>query len=446
MTVVDQASLVEALRTGVELHRQGHLDQALAVYSDILDLAPEQPDALHFLGLLEFQRGEPERGLEHVERALRVAPENSGMWSNFGNLLMEAGRREQAVEAYRTAVKLAPEFPDGYCNLGVVLRALGRKEEAIAAFTRAVALDEHHFGALHNLGNLHLSMDDPEAAAACYWKVVLSPRADASVKSTTAGSLIKLLIKAGSMNEARRLLDEWLGWDPKDPIAAHLQAAIGAGADAAPVRASDGYIRSVFDEFAQTFDVVLKELEYRAPSLVARWVAERLGPEPGRLAILDAGCGTGLSGDLLKPHASRLVGLDISAGMLRQAAAKGFYDELVEAEMSGYLAAAPERYDLIACVDAIIYFGDLADVLAGFRAALHPGAWACFTVEKGLGSGYRLQVNGRYRHAPQYLRRVLAESGFEEVEVKDVMLRLEGGQPVQGLLVAARAPHRSAAL
>ena len=46
--------------------------------------------------------------------------------------------------------------------------------------------------------------------------------------------------------------------------------------------------------------------------------------------ILDAGCGTGLCGPLLKPWARRLVGVDLSGGMLEKARALQLYDEHIE--------------------------------------------------------------------------------------------------------------------
>ncbi|WP_425536227.1 methyltransferase domain-containing protein, partial [Chromobacterium vaccinii] len=42
------------------------------------------------------------------------------------------------------------------------------------------------------------------------------------------------------------------------------------------------------------------------------------------------GCGTGLAGEAVRPYASRLDGVDLSAGMLERASAKGIYDSLDE--------------------------------------------------------------------------------------------------------------------
>jgi predicted TPR repeat methyltransferase len=55
------------------------------------------------------------------------------------------------------------------------------------------------------------------------------------------------------------------------------------------------------------------------------------------LDVLDAGCGTGLCGAIVAPYARRLVGVDLSEGMLVHATSKNVYDSLIKAELTEYL-------------------------------------------------------------------------------------------------------------
>ncbi len=84
-----------------------------------------------------------------------------------------------------------------------------------------------------------------------------------------------------------------------------------------------------------------------------------LAPD-GRLVVLDAGCGTGLCGPLLRPYASRLVGVDLSGGMLDHARRKEIYTDLVQSELTEFLAAQQRAFDVIVAADTLVYFGDLA--------------------------------------------------------------------------------------
>ena len=126
-----------------------------------------------------------------------------------------------------------------------------------------------------------------------------------------------------------------------------------------PPRASDAYVETTFDGFAASFDAKLTRLGYRAPGLVADAVRLACGAEARGLRILDAGCGTGLCGPEVRPMAEKLVGVDLSGGMLEKAALTGAYDVLERAELTAYLAAHPGAFDVVLSADTLCYFGAL---------------------------------------------------------------------------------------
>jgi len=176
--------------------------------------------------------------------------------------------------------------------------------------------------------------------------------------------------------------------------------------------------------------------------LVVEMVARSGVEASGTLDILDAGCGTGLCGPLVAPYARRLVGVDLSEAMLARARERSVYDELAKRELTAYLQDAGESFDVIVSADTLVYFGPLEAVTAAAANALRPGGVLVFTVEelsRDTGNaGYCLSPNGRYRHSPAYLERVLAEAGLES-EILPAELRLEAGEPVAGLVVRAAA-------
>ena len=226
------------------------------------------------------------------------------------------GRLEQAIDACQRAIAIDAGHANAHSNLGVLLRATGRPAEAEAAYRAAIALDPQHVDAYTNLGILLNGLKRTEEAAACYSRVItLRP------KHKEARKLLALAhCTLGEIGEAVAIFDEWLQEEPDDPIARHMHAAC-TGADV-PARASDGFVERTFDSFAASFESKLERLSYRAPALVAAMI-EEAGVEPTkRLDVLDAGCGTGLCGPLLAPYARRLVGVDLSEGMLARAKEK----------------------------------------------------------------------------------------------------------------------------
>jgi predicted TPR repeat methyltransferase len=239
------------------------------------------------------------------------------------------------------------------------------------------------------------------------------------------------------LEDAAEIYRRWMVIEPDKPEPRHLLAACTG--ENVPERASKEFVERLFDRFAPSFDAVLDALEYKAPALVAEAVRETLPPATA-LDVLDAGCGTGLAGPLLRPYARRLVGLDLSRHMLGQAQARGCYDELVQSDLTEHLTLHEGAYDLIAAVDTLCYFGDLREVVGASARALRPGGHLVFTVEKSepnaAPSGYFLHPHGRYSHSEAYVRSVLGDAWLCAQLVRVAELRLER-TPVQGLVVVA---------
>ena len=69
-----QALLMQA----VALHQQGQLDQAKALYEQVLAKQPKNFDALHLLGVLALQANNPERSVEFIRKSISVNLKNAG--------------------------------------------------------------------------------------------------------------------------------------------------------------------------------------------------------------------------------------------------------------------------------------------------------------------------------------------------------------------------------
>ena len=232
--------------------------------------------------------------------------------------------------------------------------------------------------------------------------------------------------------------EDGLQEEPDDPVALHMHAACTGGQ--IPARASNAFVERTFDSFATSFESKLERLSYRAPALVAAMIEDAGVDARRQLEVLDAGCGTGLCGPLLAPYARRLVGVDLSEGMLARAKEKQLYDALEHGELTQYLSANRDTFDLIASADTLVYFGDLEPVVTAAAGALRAGGWLFFTVEHavrpGEDAGYRLEFHGRYAHSRAYVDRTLAAAGLR-TEIAEADLRMESGMPVAGLVVRA---------
>lgn len=433
-----ELTLQEALELAVSFLRDENMDDAQRLLLKILEHHPEQPDALHFLGVLRHTQGRSDEAVALIRRAIELMPEQSGPWNNLGNVFVETRRLDEAIDAYQRSVALSGESPlaaDAYNNLGTIFRKRNQWLDSEAACRRALAVRPEFGNAWYNLSLALMGQGRiAEGLIANSKAISLWPR-----QLQARDQVIRALVLLGEREQAAKLYREWLEEDPDNPVVQHQLAAC-EGRDA-PERASDAYVELVFDSFATTFDAKLEQLHYCAPDIVVAALAKAVGPPCGDLQIMDAGCGTGLCGPLVRPFARTLTGCDLSAAMLDKARARGCYDVLEKAELTACIAARPAAFDAIISADTLVYFGSLDHFMAVSVAALKPGGKLVVTLEDGAGQapegGFLLNPNGRYCHTREYVLAELSKAGFWCEEIGSADLRFEAGLPVRGLVVVA---------
>lgn len=399
---IDPGSLPARYNLAHALHADGRLDEAEQSYRRVIALDPGSYSALFNLGRLLESQHRLEEAEPCYRRAAEIVPESTAAHSCLGETLYQLGRFEEALAAFRAAAEREPEAGFTAFNVGKTLDALGRLPEAVTSYRRAVELDPGSPAARENL--------------------------------------VQALVRLERLDDAVQALAEWLFHEPGHPVATHLLASL-SGLEV-PDRASDAYVRDAFDRFSADYDATLERLSYRAPRLVGMALAQACRAAAD-LDVLDAGCGTGLCGPILRPYARRLTGVDLSAGMLARARQRGVYDTLAEEELVAHLRRHPRAFDLIAAADTLIYFGALEPLLEAAAGALRPGGRVVLTLEQledGSDAPHRLNPTGRYSHSEPYMRRSLGAAGLQVRLVLRGVLRNEGGNPVVGLIVLAEKP------
>lgn len=156
---------------------------------------------------------------------------------------------------------------------------------------------------------------------------------------------------------------------------------------------------------------------------------------------LDAGCGTGLCGPLIRELCQHLIGVDLSPKMIERARARGCYDELVASEFTAFLRRRLRAFDAVISADTFVYFGALEQAFVAANESLRAAGWLIFTLEAldpNATDDYRLEVHGRYAHSENYVRNALAAANFLVDALTRDTYRTERDQDVNGFLVVAR--------
>jgi tetratricopeptide (TPR) repeat protein len=142
------ASADDLANRALAAHRGGDLEAAERGYRAALAQSPDHALALHFLGVIAYQRGRTNDALPLLERAAKLRPDEPEFHNNLGLALMEVDRHDDAIVAYERALARNPSHATAWNNLGLALTGCNRLPEAIAALRKAIAL-RPDFGEAH---------------------------------------------------------------------------------------------------------------------------------------------------------------------------------------------------------------------------------------------------------------------------------------------------------
>ncbi|MDO9141360.1 MAG: tetratricopeptide repeat protein [Methylobacter sp.] len=181
-------SVLAALQQAVALHQAGQLSDAKARYEKILGIAPDNPDALHYLGLVYYQTGDSASAVTLISKAVALSPTHL-MHNHLGAALQAQGQHDSAIASYRAAIALQADYAEAYNNLGAALQEQGKLADAVQAFGQALALNPEFASAQNNLGNALLVQGNLKAAIACYYA---SLKIQANNLSTRSNLLLAL--------------------------------------------------------------------------------------------------------------------------------------------------------------------------------------------------------------------------------------------------------------
>ena len=467
-------SISEGFQAALEHHQAGHLPQAKSLYQQILQAVPNHPDALHFLGVIANQEGNNEAAVEFIGKAIRINPSSLMHYNlglalkaqgnldaaaesyrmalsikpdyaeahyNMGNIFQEQSRLNMAVACYRKAITCKPDYARAHCNLGNVLQEQGKLSEATASYHNAISCKPDYAEAYYNLGIMLKEQGKTDAAIASYHKAIMHDPDWADARCNLGNALQE----QGKLDEAIASYRRALELDPGNESAEHLIASL---TEETTERAPNRYVEKLFDGYADKFDThLVNNLKYKTPAELLGLIKQVMKPPAGEWNVLDLGCGTGLAGVEISPHARQLTGVDLSEKMLAKARVRNIYHRLVHSDLLPMMRGEnASSYDVIIAADVFVYLGMLDEIVSEARRLLHTGGYFIFSVEalealpaKADGiedhAGYKLRQSGRYAHSSTYLKKLASLNCFESLNLIYTQVRLEEGKPVMAWLV-----------
>ncbi|MGE3932340.1 MAG: tetratricopeptide repeat protein [Rhodospirillaceae bacterium] len=173
----DDGTLTQMLVEAVGRHQAGDLAGAERAYRKVLARAPQQPHALHLLGVVLHQKGENAEAARLIGKAIKALPDYGDFHSNLGAIHYAEKQYAKAAESFRRAVALNPGNADLHSNLAAVLNDLGDADGAIEAYRVAHQVNPGAPKYLKRLADLYLERDQ-YGDAARYFRLFLEIEPD----------------------------------------------------------------------------------------------------------------------------------------------------------------------------------------------------------------------------------------------------------------------------
>ncbi|MBF0584555.1 MAG: tetratricopeptide repeat protein [Magnetococcales bacterium] len=329
-------------------------EEAEASYRQAAYVKPDHVDAYYNLGILLHDLERFEEAEKSYRQALLIRPDYSDVHNNLGNLLKELKRFEEAEASYRQAIHVKPSHAKAHYNLGILLKELKRFEEAEASYRQAVRIKPDYVDAYYNLGELLHGMERLDAAEDAYRNAIrIKPN-----HAKAYNNIGHVLRKLGRLKDAISSFQKALEIDKEDSLGSIFSLA-ALGREPLPPRVPRARLDTLYTKRAQIWD---RGKSYYGAELVASALRNSCH---SCIDILDAGCGTGKVGVLVRDLAKRLDGVDLSFSMLEKAREKDVYDHIEQDDLLTFMANHPNQYDAITCAATLIHFCDLSSIFIG---------------------------------------------------------------------------------
>jgi tetratricopeptide (TPR) repeat protein len=179
-------------RRAQRAYDDGEFAKAEKLFGAVLQTQPDHFDALHGLGLINFQRGRLDAALALVQAALQADLDRADGFSSLGLVFVALKQFERALKSFDAGLRIAPDDVELLNRRGVALLELGRPHDALESFDRVLAAAPSHFEALGNRGNALLRLNRAGEALASYDRALTHAPDNAQLLTNRAAVLRKL--------------------------------------------------------------------------------------------------------------------------------------------------------------------------------------------------------------------------------------------------------------
>lgn len=364
---------------------------------------------------------------EHYKQSLAVQPNQPDALTNYGLLKQQNAKLDEAITLHKKALQLMPEHPGAEYNLAYALNEKGANDESLQTYMKVIEKTPYHVRALCDIAHIYGKLKQPENSLPYLERAAQVAPEDEHVHLNLGIS--HRMMK--NLDLAENSLNRVLQINPDNQTAKYFLAIISG--DNSLSSSPDEYVQKLFDGYAETFDEqLINQLQYKTPELIGDMVNKHTDLSK-KYNILDLGCGTGLAGIYLESISEHMVGIDLSEKMLKKAAEKNIYDELITTGIDQYYESHDFKPHIVVSADVFVYIGDIASIFHATEKSLQDNGIFVFSTEDTEDAEkFILKDSGRFGHNEKYIRALAEETGLKLIDNQKIIIRYELGEPIHG--------------
>jgi Tfp pilus assembly protein PilF len=188
----DRDPILGPFKKATALAEAGRLDEAQAIYEELLQKGASLPEVHFNLGTVHYQKKRLDRAAAEFRRVLALVPNHRGAFVGLSRAYEDEGQNDKALEVMRQAAAAHPGDAKIHHNLGILSLNARRLDEAKAAFEKAVALDPRGTDALYVLATIALNQGEVAEAIRRLEQYLEQAPADAPHRASATKLLAEL--------------------------------------------------------------------------------------------------------------------------------------------------------------------------------------------------------------------------------------------------------------
>ncbi len=131
----------QLLKQANQLKRAGRLDEAIALYHQVIEINPNFAWAYHNLGDAFVKQGNFDEAIVNYSQSLEIVPNSPSFLYSLGSVCWKTGDLEAAIQYLEKAIALKPDFGKSYQLLGQTLTQKGEFDRATIAYSKVAQLN-----------------------------------------------------------------------------------------------------------------------------------------------------------------------------------------------------------------------------------------------------------------------------------------------------------------